>query len=67
MSTKNRIIKIVVSVSLLIAFCNPISAQTYKKELKSAEKAFLEARYKDAAEYYANAATTIKTPKKSHL
>jgi tetratricopeptide (TPR) repeat protein len=67
MFLKSRIINVIVCVFLLIAINNPLQAQTYKKEFKSAEKAFIEARYQDAAEYYSNAALTIKSPKKSHL
>ncbi|MBL6963873.1 MAG: PD40 domain-containing protein [Bacteroidetes bacterium] len=67
MSANNKIIKILVGFSLLIAITNPLKAQTYNKEFKKAEKAFLESRYKDAADFYSNAALTIKSPNKSHL
>lgn len=42
-------------------------AQNYKKEIKSAEEAFLSGNYDKAAEHYLNASKAIKKFKKKHL
>ena len=64
---KSKIINVIISVSILISISVQVDAQTYKKELKSGEKAFKEGRYQDAADFYNNATLMIKVPGKEHL
>ena len=67
MTKKNLIINIAICISILITLSFSSNAQTYKKEFKSGEKAFIEGRYVDAAGFYNNAVLLIKKPSKSHL
>jgi len=67
MSAIRKIINLIIIVLLLIFSVTIVKSQTYSKEIKSAEKAFLEARYKDAADFYDIAAKMVENPGKEHL
>jgi len=62
-----KIINVSLIVLLLISTAGTISGQTYSKEIKSAEKAFYEGRYKDALDFYEIAARMVEKPGKEHL
>jgi tetratricopeptide (TPR) repeat protein len=67
MRSKKQIINFILAFSLISSTVFFANGQNFKKELKSGEIAFKEARYKDAAGFYNNATLFVKKPNKKHL
>ncbi|NLJ06138.1 MAG: hypothetical protein GX437_00570 [Sphingobacteriales bacterium] len=67
MTIIRKIINVNTLVLILITSQLTVQGQTYSKEIKSGEKAFAEGRYKDAMDFYDNAAKMVEKPGKEHL